>query len=259
MLVHGVQHASRRWSALLPGWLDHEAFNACKGAIAHVDLTAAACSTVPEWTSTVLQSTDAAARRSFTSRQILQESPSSCSQHRSASAAGSWWQLAHPSLSPAGSTAASIADGRRLAARHDDLRVAAAARLVHGATSPPSTPEPEKPPALSTAPTAAGDLYDEADHARLAHQLEDQHGPAEHPSGVEDAGRLSGEGPHSARNIADAANILRVNIMPAHVRREADVQCSAARNTQRTIAASHSNGLDADAVQTRRMRRLSNR
>lgn len=209
MLVHGVQHVSRRWSALLRGWLDHDAFNACKGAIAHVDLTAAACSTVPQWTSTGLQSADAAARRSFTSRQTLQDFASSYSQHRSASAAGSWWQLAHPSPSPAG-TGASTADGSRLAAQQGDLGLAAAVRLAHGAVSPPSTPEPEKPPAPSTAPTAAGDLYDEADHARLAHQLEDQHGPAEHLSGVEDAGRLSGEGPHSARNIADAANILRV-------------------------------------------------
>ena len=225
MLVQGVQHVSRRWGVLLPGWLGHDAFNARKwAAIAHVDLTAAACSTVPRWTSTVLQSAEAAASRGFTSRQILQESSLSCGQHRSASVAGSWWQLAHPSLSPAGSTAASIADGSRLAAQHGALSFSAAVRLMHGATSPPSTPEPEKPPAPSPAPTAADDLYDEADHARLAHQLEDQHGPAEHPPGAEDAGRLSGEGPHSARNIKDAANILRVKTMPAFLR-EADVQC----------------------------------
>ena len=234
-------HLPRRCASLLSGRLKCDLNSVCELSAAQIDCGVAACSALPLlWSSAVPLAGTAAAGRAFSSRCSNLIATSAWGALRSVSATGGCRQLAPLLLLSAAGRLAGILEGSRLISEHGGFGALAAARLLHSVVNPPGTPTPELPPAASAAPPP-DDQYDEADHAELAQQLEDQHGPAEpHSRGGDAAGGLSAEGPHSAGNIVEAAAILRVRPsppLPEPVPASVDTSCRRACLTRRASQA----------------------
>mmetsp|Transcript_9907 Transcript_9907/g.29757 ORF Transcript_9907/g.29757 Transcript_9907/m.29757 type:complete len:428 (+) Transcript_9907:110-1393(+) len=219
MLGQRFLHASRKCQTLLQHRITEGIAFSCEGATPSSNLGSAACSKLPLiWSAVGSQGSATAAGRAFSPQIRSTFASPGWAQGRAAQAVGNCNNVAPNQHLLAGAIPASFTDSIRFAAHPSESFHLGVPRLLHNVVSPPGKPTPEHASPSATAP-AASDEYDEADHAHLAQQLEAQHGPADPVPGVEDAGSLSGEGPHQARNIAEAATILRHANM-AHLREE---------------------------------------